>query len=101
MAIHPLIAISVSAAFGAITVFLVRIAMRARKRKAKLGADAMVGCHATAMEAIGSTEGHVMVEGEIWRAVASKPVAAGADLRVTGHQQMLLQVEPEETVHIS
>jgi membrane-bound serine protease (ClpP class) len=41
-------------------------------------------------------EGHVLVEGEIWRAVASQPVAAGARLRVVGHDQYLLQVEPAE-----
>ena len=93
MGISPLIAISVSAAFGAITVFLVRLAVRARRRKARIGADAMVGYPATAMEAL-DPQGHVLVEGEIWQAVASAPVVKGAKLRVTGHDQMLLQVEP-------
>ncbi len=96
MAISPLVAISVSAAFGAITVFLVRLAVRARKRKARIGADAMVGSTATAMEAL-APQGHVLVEGEIWRAVAKAPVAAGTALRVTGHEQMLLEVEPVTT----
>jgi membrane-bound serine protease (ClpP class) len=41
-------------------------------------------------------EGHVLVEGEIWRAVASEPVAAGAPLRVVSHEQYLLRVEPAE-----
>jgi membrane-bound serine protease (ClpP class) len=45
------------------------------------------------MEAI-APQGHVLVEGEIWQAVASAPVAKGAALRVTGHDQLLLQVEP-------
>jgi membrane-bound serine protease (ClpP class) len=95
MGISPLVAISVSAAFGAITVFLVRLAVKARRRKARIGADAMVGCPATAMEALApAAAGHVLVEGEIWRAVASSPVAAGSTLRVTGHDQMLLEVEP-------
>jgi membrane-bound serine protease (ClpP class) len=92
MNVSPWIAISVSAAFGAITVFLVRLAVRARRRKAKIGADAMVGCAATAMEAL-APEGHVLVEGEIWRAVAAAPVAAGTEVRVVGHEQMLLRVE--------
>ncbi len=95
MNISPMVAISVSAAFGAITVVLVRLAVRARKRKARIGADAMVGYPATAMEAL-APEGHVLVEGEIWRAVASAPVAAGSSLRVVGHEQMLLHVEPEK-----
>ena len=93
MNISPLVAISVSVAFGAITVFLVRIAVRARRRKARIGADAMVGCLATAMEAL-APRGHVVVEGEIWRAVAGSPVAAGTALRVVGNDQMVLRVEP-------
>jgi len=36
------------------------------------------------------------VEGEIWQAVASEPVAAGVLLRVVGHAQYLLRVTPAE-----
>ncbi len=97
MGISPLVAIAVSAAFGAITVFLVRLVVRARLRKARIGAEAMVGCPATAMEPLApAAAGHVVVEGEIWRAVASAPVPAGTALRVVGHDQMLLQVEPDQ-----
>jgi membrane-bound serine protease (ClpP class) len=95
MSVSPWIALSVSAAFGAITVFLVRLAVRERMRKARIGAEAMVGSPATAMEAL-APQGHVLVEGEIWRAVASAPVAAGTALRVVGHDQMLLHVEPAQ-----
>jgi membrane-bound serine protease (ClpP class) len=97
MAINPWVAIAVSAAFGGITVFLVRLAVRARRRKSTLGADALVGSAASAMEPL-APEGHVLVEGEIWRAVASVPVVAGARLRVVGHERYLLRVEPAETV---
>ena len=93
MGVSPWVALSVSAAFGGITVFLVRLAVRARQRKALTGVDALVGCPATAMEAL-RPQGHVLVEGEIWEAVANAPVHAGAALRVVGHDQMLLQVEP-------
>ena len=93
MAISPWVAIAVTAGFGGITVFLVRLAVRARRRKVRLGADALVGSTASAMELL-APEGHVLVEGEIWRAVASAPVAAGTKLLVVGHQQYLLQVEP-------
>ena len=91
--IKPWVAIAVSAGFGGITVFLVRLAMRARRLKARLGADALVGCEGSAMEAL-APEGHVLVEGEIWRAVASESVSAGTRLRVVGHEQYLLQVTP-------
>jgi membrane-bound serine protease (ClpP class) len=42
-------------------------------------------------------KGHVLVEGEIWLAVASEPVAAGSTLRVVGHEQYLLRVAPAES----
>jgi membrane-bound serine protease (ClpP class) len=87
------VALAVSAGFGGITVFLVRLAVRARRRKSLLGADALVGSAASAMEPL-TPEGHVLVEGEIWRAVASVPVVEGTRLRVVGHEQYLLRVEP-------
>jgi membrane-bound serine protease (ClpP class) len=85
----------VSAGFGAITVFLVRLAVRSRRLKSRLGLDALVGSRATAMEPL-TPEGHVVVEGEIWRAVASEPVAADSPLRVVGHEAYLLHVAPAE-----
>jgi len=97
--ISPLVAIGVSVAFGIITVFLLRLAWRARRMKSRLGVDAMVGSPASAMEPL-EPEGHVLVEGEIWRAVASHPVAKGTSLRVIGHEHYLLRVEPAEHVHL-
>jgi membrane-bound serine protease (ClpP class) len=93
--IRPWVAIGVSLGFGSITVLLVRLAWRARRLKARLGVDALVGSAASAMEAL-APEGHVLVEGEIWNAVASEPVPAGTRLRVVGHEQYLLRVAPLE-----
>jgi membrane-bound serine protease (ClpP class) len=95
LAVHPMVAIAVSAAFGGITAFLVRLAVRARRNKSRLGVDALLGRSASAMEPL-APEGHVLVEGEIWRAWASEPVPAGAQLRVVGHEQYLLHVAPAE-----
>jgi membrane-bound serine protease (ClpP class) len=100
MGVSPWVAISLSVAFGGITWFLVRLAVRARKRKSLIGPDALVGSPATAMEAL-APQGHVLVEGEIWQAVAHAPVACGTRLRVVGHEQMLLEVEPEEKTVVS
>ena len=99
LGINPFVAIAVSLGFGGITFFLVRLAIRARRMKARLGADALVGSRAQAMEPL-SPEGHVLVEGEIWRAVTSVPVPAGTQLRVVGHEQFLLQVVPAEPPQI-
>ena len=95
MGISPLVALGVSAGFGAITVLLMRVAVLSRRMKTRLGLDALVGSRATAMEPL-TPEGHVLVEGEIWRAVASEPVAAGSPLRVVGREQYLLHVAPGE-----
>jgi membrane-bound serine protease (ClpP class) len=93
MAVNPWIALALSTAFGAITAFLVRLAVRARRLKNRLGLDALVGQPASAMEPL-NPEGHVLVEGEIWRAVADQAVAKGTALRVTGREQYLLRVTP-------
>lgn len=89
--VNPWVAAAVSAAFGLITVFLVRIAMRARRLKQRLGFDALIGRPASAMEPL-NPEGHVLVDGEIWRAVADQALPAGSSLRVTGHKEYLLEV---------
>jgi len=91
MGVTPWVAFAISAAFGGITVFLLRLVVRARRRKSLIGADAMVGCRAIAMEPL-TPEGHVLVEGEIWRAVSGDPTPKGANLRVVSHEQMLLRV---------
>jgi len=96
MAVMPWVAFAISIAFGAITIFLVRLAVRARQRKSTIGPDALVGAHATALEPL-TPEGHVLVEGEIWRAVSEAPVEKGTGLRVVSHEQQLLRVVPDAT----
>jgi membrane-bound serine protease (ClpP class) len=98
MAVSPWIALALSTAFGAITAFLVRLAVRARRLKTRLGVDALIGHLASAMEPL-TPEGHVLVEGEIWRAVADQAVGKGTPLRVTGREQYLLRVTPLDPPH--
>jgi membrane-bound serine protease (ClpP class) len=93
LAVNPWIAIAISAGFGGITVLLVRIAMRARHLKQRLGFDALIGKPASALEPL-TPQGHVLVDGEIWRAVADQALPAGTPLRVTGHKEFLLEVTP-------
>jgi membrane-bound serine protease (ClpP class) len=96
MRIQPWVAIAVSLGFGGITIFLVRLAWRAKRMKSRLGIDALVGSIASAMEPL-APQGHVLVEGEIWLAVASEPIPTGTSLRVIGHDQYLLRVAPAES----
>jgi len=93
MAVMPSLAIALSLTFGAITVFLVRLALRAKKNKIRLGADALIGSNAIALSPINPV-GQVLVEGEIWRATSSLPVEKDAALIVLSHDAGTLQVAP-------
>jgi membrane-bound serine protease (ClpP class) len=75
MGISPIVALGVSVAFGLITVMLVRLAVRARHMKSRLGVDALVGAGAKAMEPL-TPEGHVLVEGRFGSG-GQRTVAAG------------------------
>ncbi len=98
--IEPAVAIALSLAFGGITVLLLRLALRAKRRKSLLGPAALVGYLAVAMEPIATAAGtdgrcgHVQVQGEIWEALASVPLPAQSKLRVTGVVGDRLLVEP-------
>jgi membrane-bound serine protease (ClpP class) len=94
--VHPWLALSIGIAFGLITVFLLRLAVRARRRKTLIGVEALIGHIASAMEPL-TPAGHILVEGEIWRAIANNPgdsIPTGTPLRVTGHSENLLRVTP-------
>ncbi|HEY1160073.1 MAG TPA: nodulation protein NfeD [Terracidiphilus sp.] len=98
MEVAPAVALGLSVGFGVITVFMARLVVRAQRMKSRLGVDGLVGRSAKAMEPL-APEGHVLVEGEIWQAVASEAVEKGAPLRVVGHEQYLLHVAPAEPPH--
>jgi membrane-bound serine protease (ClpP class) len=94
--VHPWLALSIGIAFGLITVFLLRLAVRARRQKTLIGVEALIGHIASAMEPL-APAGHILVEGEIWRAIANNPgdsIPTGTPLRVTGHSENLLRVTP-------
>jgi len=97
LAIHPWLAISLCTAFGIITVFLLRLALRARRRKALIGPAALVGSMGTAMEPIWLQDtlpiGHILVQGEIWQAIAATPISERESVRVVGFQGDILEVQ--------
>jgi membrane-bound serine protease (ClpP class) len=91
--IHLTTAVAVAVPFAAITMFLVSIVVQARRNKVLTGASGMigeVGITRTALE----PEGQVLVRGEIWEAVASANVPAGARVRVKALAGLKLLVEP-------
>ena len=97
--VQPGIAIGVSVGLGGLTIFLLRLAMRAKRRKVLTGVAALVGATGVAMERIGAATradescGRVMVEGEIWEAVTESPIEAGTSVLVKGTDHDRLRVE--------
>jgi membrane-bound serine protease (ClpP class) len=86
-------ALSAGLAFGLITAFLVRIAVRAQRSKVLIGADALVGAVGVAQQLL-APQGQILVHGELWQAESATPVAAGDQVLVQGIRDLTLLVEP-------
>jgi membrane-bound serine protease (ClpP class) len=93
MRVHWLTAIALAVPFSAITMFLLSLAVRARRGKVETGSEGMIGATGAAVTPL-EPEGKVFVRGEYWNAVSLQPVAAGTPVRVTGINQLKLTVEP-------
>lgn len=87
-----LTAIACGIAFGLITVFLVRIAIVARRNKVLTGADALVGTLGIAQEAL-APRGQVLVHGELWSAEAPESVQPGDMVKVRAVRGLTLLVD--------
>ena len=90
--VHAGTAIAAGLAFGLITLFLVRIAIRARKNKSVMGVDALVGLTAVAQQPL-SPNGQVLVHGELWQAESPTPVAPGETVIVRAVRNLTLLVD--------
>ncbi len=90
--VHLATALSAGLAFGLITVFLLRLALRARRSKVRMGGDAMIGQIAVVTQPL-APGGQVMVNGEIWQAESATPAALGEQVRVRALRDLTLLVE--------
>jgi membrane-bound serine protease (ClpP class) len=93
MQIHWPTAIAVTLPFSVITVFLVSLAVRARRSKVETGPEGMIGEIGAALTEL-APRGKVFVRGEYWDAVSTRPVPVGAPVRVTAVEKLKLAVEP-------
>jgi membrane-bound serine protease (ClpP class) len=92
MRVHVSTAIACGLAFGLITVFLVRIALVARRNKAITGPQALVGNIGIAQQPL-MPHGQILVHGELWQAESSGPAAAGEQVRVRSVDGLTLLVD--------
>jgi membrane-bound serine protease (ClpP class) len=89
-------ALAVSVPLGGITVFLMTVALRARRNKVMTGAEGLIGEVAIAQTPL-APAGKVFVHGEIWDAVATANVPAGEKVVVHEVDGLQLKVDP---VHV-
>jgi membrane-bound serine protease (ClpP class) len=83
------------AATAAIFLWVIGAGVRALARRPDLGASGLIGQVAVARGEL-APSGQVMVQGELWRAVADAPVADGATVRVVGVEGLTLRVVRSE-----
>ena len=86
-------ALAVSIPLGAITAFLMSIAVRARRNKVVTGEQGLLGQIGVTQTAL-SPAGKVFVRGELWDAVAPMSIPAGERVVVRQVDGLVLQVEP-------
>jgi len=86
-------ALAVSVPFALITMFLVSLALQARRQKVVTG-GALAGEIGQARTAL-APAGKVFLRGEYWDAVSSAPVEEGGEVRVIAIDGMKLRVEPK------
>lgn len=93
MRIRLLTAVAVSIPFGLLTIFLVNIAMRARRSKVVTGQRGLIGEVGMAQTPL-RPQGKVFVHGEIWDASCPPGADPGQAVRVTAVHDLTLTVEP-------
>jgi membrane-bound serine protease (ClpP class) len=87
--------LAISLPLGVITLFLMTLVVKARRKKTMIGPAGLVGEIGVARTPL-APEGKIMIQGELWNAVASADVALGQPVRVRDVEGLLLKVEPAE-----
>jgi membrane-bound serine protease (ClpP class) len=90
--VHIATAVACGIAFGLITLFLIRIAIRARKNKVLTGPLALVGAAGVAQQML-APQGQILIHGELWQAESDALVKPGDTVRVLAVRGLTLLVE--------
>ena len=93
MRVRLLTALAVSIPVGGITIFLMSIALKARRNKVVTGWQGMIGEVGIARTAL-APQGKVFVHGELWDAISGVSVAAGESVVVRSVDGLQLRVDP-------
>jgi len=94
MRVKLVTALAVTLPIAAITIFLMTIAIKARRNKVVTGQEALIG-EIGVVEAPLTPAGKVFVHGELWDAVAPTTIETGRNVVVRKVQDLKLYVEPQ------
>lgn len=97
MRVQWVTALAISLPFGLITVFLMTIAIKARRNKVTTGEQGLVG-EIGVVQAPLTPSGKVFVHGEIWDAIAPSTVEVGRNVVVRSVRDLTLHVEPSTSI---
>lgn len=89
----PLI-IAAAATTGSLALFVVGAAVKARRRPALTGGEAMIGSIGEVIEWDG-LNGRVRAHGELWSARSDRSFHPGDQIRVTGREGLILKIIPQ------
>jgi len=91
--IHLGTALSVALPFGVITALLVSMVVRARRNKVVTGSAGMIDETGVSVTDL-APAGKVLVHGEYWDAISTRPAPNGTPVRVLQLEGLKLKVEP-------
>ncbi len=78
-------------------------AIRMKNAPVTTGREGLLGEHGVVRTAVGegadTAEGKVFVHGELWRATAAQPIAAGTEVEVVAMDGLVLEVRPHVVSH--
>jgi membrane-bound serine protease (ClpP class) len=87
-------ALSVAVPFGGITIFLLRLVIRARALKVATGEAGLIGQIGEVQKTTPSGTVKVHLHGDLWNAVATQPLQPGDKVKVNSVDGLTLHVEP-------
>jgi membrane-bound serine protease (ClpP class) len=93
MRVKLVTALSVSIPLGAITVFLMTLALRAHRNKVITGEQGLIGEIGIVQSPL-TPKGKVLLRGALWNAVSARNLDVGEKVVVRNIENLVLQVEP-------
>lgn len=102
LGVDPAIVYATAATFGAFTLIVGYLVVRAHRRQPELGREGLIGKTAEVRRRIGGAggPGKVFVHGETWNARAAEEIEVGAHVTVVAVDGMELTVQPRATKEV-